>query len=187
MLNLVLDGFAKMESDASTFEVTNAIADIPIQLSSRVMVFGPVGRDGFWKYRIMPIGVEGGKNLGSNNPNLKEEYAILRSKHGGSMSVRFAPAAFAPVKLELEVQAAARYLHKSESAWDTEKETAVDVTQGWKPYADIAFKVYLLQTDKALFGFRVNFTRGGLPPVFNDTKAFRYGILIESRDGDGAR
>ena len=186
IVNLLLDGFARYEGDATRFEVTNAIADIPIQFSSRVMGFGPVARDGFWKWRLMPIGVEAGKNLGSTNPNLKE-YKILRSKHGGSFSLRFAPPSISPVKVELEAEAAARYLKYAESAWDQTKNSPIEVTSGWKPYADVSLKVFLVQSDKALFGFRVNYTRGGLPPVFNETKAFRFGVLIESRDGDGPK
>lgn len=183
LINLILDGTSRFEGDATRFAVNNAVFDMPVQFASRTMGFGPLGANGYWRFRIMPAGVESGYNLGSTNPNL-QNYRILRLKYGGSLGLLWDPKNVnaLPQRVELDVQATDRFLAENESAWDATENLPVAVARGHHPWIEADAKLYLFQSDVARIGFRLSFIRGSLPPVFNETKAFRFGLVFETRD-----
>src|SRR5262249_15777458 len=57
-----VDFAGKLEGEATKFNVTNFRGDGIVQLDSRTLkLFG--SRKGFWKFRLLPGGVEGGRSL----------------------------------------------------------------------------------------------------------------------------
>src|SRR5438132_10003274 len=51
-----------------------------------------------------------------------------------------------------------------------------------KPWYQADLKAFIFSNDQGRAGFKVSFIRGGLPPVFADTKAFRFGFVFETSD-----
>lgn len=66
--------------------------------------------------------------------------------------------------------------------WD-EKAKAVNKTgKGIRGYGQIDLKVYLGESATALYGLKLSYNRGSLPPVFARVKSFQFGFLYESKD-----
>jgi hypothetical protein len=178
-----VDSAVRFEGDPTSFKVTNAVVDLPLQFISRTMnVLGST--DGWWFFRAMPAGFEGGQNLGSENP-AKEKYTIARYKAGAAFGLFWkAPkqnSAFIK-KVMLEAQGVDRYLFREESGFDPVSQTAISIADGNKYYIQADVKVYLASTPQGNYAFRASYARGGLPPIFADTKTFRYGFVFESPD-----
>ena len=178
-----VDTAVRFEADPTSFKVTNAVIDLPLQFISRTMnVFGT--RDGWWFIRVIPAGFEGGQNLGSEGP-ANQKYSIARYKAGATIGLFWkAPnqgAAFIK-KVMLEAQGVDRYLFTNESSFDQASMKAIAIADGNKHYVQADLKVYLASTPQGNYSFRVSYVNGGLPPVFTDTKTFRYGFVFESPD-----
>jgi hypothetical protein len=178
-----VDTAVRFEADPTSFKVTNAVVDLPLQFISRTMnVFG--SRDGWWFFRVVPAGFEGGQNLGSESP-ANEKYSIARYKAGATFGLFWkAPnqdTAFIK-KVMLEAQGVDRYLFTEESAFDRTSMKAIAIADGNKHYVQADLKVYLASTPQGNYSFRASYVNGGLPPVFTDSKTFRYGFVFESPD-----
>jgi hypothetical protein len=196
LLGVLLDGGGRFEGDATNFGVTNAVFQVPIQLASRTMGFGPLGSNGFWKFRLVPAGVEAGHNLGSDNPDLKQ-YNILRYVSGATLGLVYNPnqnsqggtassgSSFPAVELTGVV--AARYLFNSETAWDASTKTSSLISSGMRPWYQADLKVFLFSSGQGRAGFKVTFEDGSQPPVFAKTQAFRFGLLYETSDDKTAK
>jgi hypothetical protein len=182
-LGYSIDSAARLEGDPTNFKVTNAVVDLPLQFISRTMnVFGSTS--GWWFFRVIPVGFEGGRNLGTESP-VDEKYTIARYKGGATFGLFWkAPnqATSLIKKITLEAQGVNRYLFRKESAYDETTKKAISVTEGRKHYVQADLKVYLASSPQGNYAFRVSFVRGGLPPVYADTKTFRYGFIFESSD-----
>jgi hypothetical protein len=196
LLGVLLDGGGRFEGDATNFGVTNAVFQMPIQLASRTMGFGPLGSNGFWKFRLVPAGVEAGHNLGSENPNLKQ-YNILRYVSGVTFGLVYDPNqtsqngvanpnSFLPT-VELTGAVAARYLFNSETAWDVTTKSSSLVSSGMRPWYQADLKVFLFSSGQGRAGFKVTFEDGSQPPVFSKTHAFRFGLVYETSDDKTAK
>lgn len=178
-----VDTAIRFEADPTSFKVTNAVIDLPLQFISRTMnVFG--SRDGWWFLRVIPAGFEGGQNLGSESP-ANEKYSIARLKAGATLGLFWkAPnpdTAFIK-KVMLEAQGVDRYLFTSEAAFDRTSRTAIAIAEGNKHYVQADLKIYLAATAQGNYAFRASYVNGGLPPVFTESKTFRYGFVFESAD-----
>ena len=184
LLGILLDGTGRFEGDATNFAVTNAVFNMPVQLASRTMGLGTPGKSGYYQFRLVPAGVEAGHNLGSDNPNLKQ-YTILRFVSGGTLGLIYQPNPGSNAlvqRVELNGQVAARYLFDDEAAWNPATKTQSNVASGMKPWYQADLKAFIFSSDQGRAGFKVSFIRGGLPPVFADTKAFRFGFVFETSD-----
>lgn len=184
LLGLLIDGAGRLEGDAASFRVTNAVFDLPIQLASRTMGFGELGRNGYWQFRLMPAGVEAGYNLGSED-RARENYRIARFKYGLILGLVYQPKdepnAF-PQRAVLDLQAGGRHLFENESAWDAAKKQAVSIASGYKPWYQVDAKIFLIGNQAGRVGFKLTFIRGSLPPIFTETRAFRFGLVFETTD-----
>jgi hypothetical protein len=196
LLGVLVDGGGRFEGDATDFGVTNAVFQMPIQLASRTMGFGQLASNGFWKFRLVPAGVEAGHNLGSENPNLKQ-YNILRYVAGGTLGLVYDPNqngkngvsdpnSFLPI-VELTGAVAARYLFNNETAWDPSTKTSSLVSSGMRPWYQADLKVFLFSSAQGRAGFKVTFEDGSQPPVFSKTHAFRFGLVYETSDDKTAK
>lgn len=183
LLGVLIDGSGRIEGEALNFNVTNAVFDLPVYITSRTKNFGPDGA-GYFKFRIVPAGVELGRNLHNENDKM-QKYYIGRFKFGGELSAIYDPAnnekAF-PRRIELTLQAVDRYLFRDETAFDQATNKASGISKGHKPWYQADLKIYLSETNQGRFGFRVSRIRGGLPPTFSDTRAFTFGAIFESAD-----
>jgi len=183
-LGILIDGAGRLEGDATHFATTNGVFDLTTQISTRTMGFGALGKNGYWHFRIVPAGVEAGRNLGSENP-VNQEYTILRFKFGATLGLVYAPknspTSF-PQRVTLDLQAVDRYLFETETGWDKTQMKALTITSGHKPWYQGDLKVFLVDGAQGRFGFRVAFIRGGLPPIYTDTRAFRFGVIFETAD-----
>jgi hypothetical protein len=181
LLNLMIDAVGRLEGEAMNFNVTNAIFDIPLQLASRTK---RIGDSLFFNLRIIPGGVELGRNLRSENEVL-QKYYIGRFKSGAELNFCYAPSdrvdAF-PQRIELNLQAVNRYLWRDETAFDEETMEAIGISKGNKSWLQGDLNIFLGETTEGRFGFKVSYLRGKLPPTFSDTRAFTFGLVFQSAD-----
>jgi hypothetical protein len=186
LLSLLIDASGRIEGEALNFNVTNAIFDLPLQLASRTR---SLGRSAFWNFRIIPAGVELGRNLRSEN-DMMQKYYIGRFKFGGELNFIYDPEdqenAF-PKRIELSFLGVDRYLWRNETAFDQETNEASGISRGHKPWYQMDLKVFLGASSQGRFGFRVNRIRGTLPPTFTDTRAFTFGAIFESADDNSTQ
>jgi hypothetical protein len=176
-----IDGAGRIEGEAMNFNVTNAVADIPFQIASRTK---QVGSNGWFFLRLIPAGIEAGKNLKSEDET-NPKYTIARYKAGGTLGLFWRPTdpRSAPFKkVMLECNAVDRYLFLSEAAYDATAKKAVSIASGNQYYVQADLKFYLAETAQGSYGFRVSLVRGALPPVFSYTHTFLYGFVFESKD-----
>lgn len=184
LLGVLLDGSGRLEGDATNFAVTNAVFNMPVQIASRTMGFDPAGKNGYWQFRLVPAGVEAGHNLGSDNPNLKQ-YTILRFVTGATIGLIYQPkdATSSPLqRLEFNGAVAGRYLFNDEVAWDPTTKAESRVTSGMRPWYQADLKAFIFSNAQGRAGFKITFIRGSLPPVFAETRAFRFGFIFETSD-----
>ena len=184
LLGVLLDGSGRLEGDATNFAVTNAVFNLPVQLASRTMGFGALGKNGYWQFRLVPAGVEAGHNLGSDNPNLKQ-YTILRYVTGATLGLIYQPKDNTNAlvqRLEFDGQVAGRYLFNDEVAWDATTKKTSSVTAGMKPWYQADLKAFVFSNGQGRAGVKITFIRGSLPPIFSDTRAFRFGFIFETSD-----
>jgi hypothetical protein len=187
LLGIIIDGAARIEGEAMNFNVTNAVFDLPIQLVSRTK--NALAKDGYWNFRVMPAGVELGRNLRTENERM-QKYYVGRFKYGGVLTFVYNPMdqqnAF-PKRIELDIQAIDRYLFRNEVAFDEANSMATAISRGNKPWYQADLKVFFVNSEQGRFGFRVNFIRGKLPPAFADTKGFTFGVIFETADEDSSK
>jgi hypothetical protein len=178
LLGIGVDGAGRVEGQAMNFDVTNAVVDLPLQITSRTLGSG----SGHFFFRLLPAGVEAGRNLRTEDDKQKA-YPIARYKAGGSFGLywKAKDQQNSPIKKILfDSQAVTRYLFENESAYDATTKKATAVAKGHYFYVQAQLKVYLADTDQGAYAFRVSYDRGGLPPVFSNVKTFRYGFVFES-------
>jgi len=196
--SVLFDFTGKLEGEALNFAITNFIGEGMVQVQSRTLK--PFNSDyGFFKFRLIPGGIEGGKNLNKGNEtqqmgstqvtqNLKDVDYIARFKFGGVLTLFYNNPSNSWIfkRIEIDLSAVDRYLFKREVMFDqtTMKNTTAD--KGHKPWYQADLKFYFTDTPSGRFGFKLGYNRGSLPPAFAETRSFQFGFVIETAD-DGKK
>jgi hypothetical protein len=190
----LIDVAGKLEADPTNFDVTNFVAESGFHLQS--MTRGFLGRRGFWRGYVVPGAIEVGQSLGTTVPlptSPEEEPAapevnrIARYKAGAGLTVFFDnPGTQLPLRrFEIDINAVMRQLFLTESRFNDEANITDVTDKGFHGYAQVDFKVFLLQTSAGRYGFKLSFNRGRLPPVYAQVNSFDFGFLVESGDDNG--
>jgi hypothetical protein len=188
----LIDFAGTLEGEAMNFKVANFVGDGQVQVQSRTQkLFGSTS--GFWRLRIVPGGVEGGKNVnttsGTATPTPTSPDFIARLKGGANVTLFYEntenPFPFKRVDLDLGM--VHRYLFLKEAEMTSTSTPALTVSKGYHPWYQVALKVYLVDSPKGKYGVQLTYKNGSLPPAFAETKAFQFGFLFESADGEGAK
>jgi hypothetical protein len=184
LLGVLTEVAARVEGEALNFNTTNAVVDImPFQILSRVKRLGT--RNLFMKFHLIPVGFEFGRNLRSENETVNKYY-ISRFKAGGEIGFVYEPRKQenSPLfkRAEFNFRGVYRHLFREETSFDQETGEASGISKGGKTYSQIDFKVFFTNTSAGRFGFKVSRIKGPLPPTFNDTNAFTYGLVFESAE-----
>jgi hypothetical protein len=181
---LFFDNALRFEGDikgTSIGNVSNLLYDSQLQVAT---VARPLsGETSFWYFRLIPIGLEAGYNLTNSEDMNQEKHSLVRVKSGATLNLHYqAINTEDPIgRIELELQGVNRYLFQRESALDEMTKKVVLTDKGNKYWVEGNFKVMTgLGFGKQKVGFRVNFSRGSLPPVYAFNKAFKFGLVFES-------
>ena len=188
---ILVDFGGKFEGQALNFNVTNFVADGMVQLQSRILGLG--SDHSSWKFRLIPAGIEAGKNLNNASQQamtpaqaqtLKQVNYIARYKGGGDLNFFYnnPETSFLFKRVELDLRAVLRYLFRNEVMFNETTKMNDMTDKGLKGYGQADLKFYFASTPNGRLGFRINYSRGALPPVFAETKAFQFGFIIESAD-----
>jgi hypothetical protein len=184
-----IDIGGKMEAEAGNFQVTNFVGDSSVYLQSRTKkLLG--SRSGFWKFRILGTGFEGGKNVGQPNQqgtlasNAPPVDWIARHKAGAELTLFYDnPESQLPFKrVELSASGVNRYLFRNELVFNQSTSVSDIVQKGRKTWFESGLKLYLAESPKGRFGVNLSYNNGALPPVYASTKSFQFGFLVESAD-----
>lgn len=191
----IIDAGAKLEGEPTDFDVSNFVGEAAFQLHT--MTKGFLGRTGFWRGFVLPLGVELGQSLATTVPETGAPAAdgvvaekvnkIARYKGGAGFTLYYdRPDTQLPLRrVELDINGVARYLAYAESRYNTDTKK-IDITgDGWQTYAQIDLKVFFGETQAGRYGLKLSFNRGRLPPVYSEVKSFNFGFVIESGDDDG--
>lgn len=188
----LIDFAGKLEGEAMNFKVASFVGDGLIQVQSRTQKLF-ASTSGFWRLRIIPVGVEGGKNVnttaqnGATPPSAPD--FVARVKGGGDLTLFYEnvenPFPFKRVDLDLGM--VQRYLFLKEAEMTSTSNPVLTVNKGYRPWYQAALKVYMAESPKGRFGFQLTYENGSLPPAFATTKAFRFGFLYETADGEGKK
>ena len=182
------DAAFKMEGAAGKFDVTNFVGDSAFTMRTKTGAF--FNRQGFIRGFITPFAFEGGQShanqsaaIAAGKPAIQPDW-IARYKAGLGFRLHFADPKGQSLlqRVELSGDGVFRDLFYQESMWD-EKAKAVNKTgKGIRGYGQIDLKVYLGESATALYGLKLSYNRGSLPPVFARVKSFQFGFLYESKD-----
>lgn len=182
-----------LEGEATNFNVANYVGDGEIALQSRTMtLFG--SRKGFWQFRVVPFGIEGGKNVqnfltttgtsGSTMPGTpqNEDY-VARYKGGATFSLFYNdPKSLLPFKrVEMDLGTAQRYLFFKEPEVLSANSTPV-LQDGYRPWYQADLLVYVAESSSGRYGIRLSYNNGSLPPSFTVAKSFQFGFVFETSD-----
>lgn len=190
------DFAGRLEGEALKFGVTNAVAEGVVQfVSPTKTLFG--SRKASVSYRLLPLGIEAGHNLGKGEgaltnadqaqaQQLREVDWLARYKFGGVLSFLYRNRGNQfPIKfVQLEVEAVDRYLFRREVMFDEATRMNVMTDKGHKPWVQADLKFYFTDPPRGAgglrTGFKLSFIRGSLPPVFSQTRSFQFGFVFES-------
>jgi len=185
----LIDFAGKLEGEAMNFKVANFVGDGQVQFQSRTQkLFG--SSSGFWRLRIVPAGVEGGKNVNTTantagTPTSSPDY-VARVKGGGNLTLFYENVEnpFPLKRVDLDLGMVQRYLFLKEAEMTSTSNPILAVNKGYRPWYQAALKVYMAESPKGKFGFQLTYQNGSLPPAFATTKAFQFGFLYETSDGE---
>ncbi len=193
---LLIDFSGQLEGEALNFNVTNFVGNGQVQLQSRTQrLFG--SNTGFWRVRLVPAGIEGGKNVnsttaqttsGTSQPSTPEDF-VARIKAGGQLTLFYENTEnpFPLKRVDLDLGMVQRYLFFKEAQVSSTPGVATTFNNGRKPWYQASLKLYLVDTPKAKYGVQLSYDNGSLPPAFSNTKSFQFGFLIETSDGEDAK
>jgi len=184
----LIDVAGKLEGQAVNFNVSNLVAEGAVRLQSRTLAIGPT-QNGFWRFGIVPGGFEGGSNVGnqtSGTPSPSNVHVISRYKAGFELTAFYDNQdTVLPFKrIDLSVSGVQRYLFTNELAYDQATKTSTTIAKGGRGYIQADLKMYIANTSAGRYGFKLSFTRGSLPPVYNSVSGLQFGVVVESADGD---
>jgi hypothetical protein len=192
---VIVDMAGKLEGEGTNFNVANYVGDAQVSLQSRTQeLFG--SRKGFWKFRFVPFGFEGGKNVESStttstgtssamSSSSQSEDFVARYKGGGTFTLFYDdPESLLPFKrIDLELDTVHRYLFHKESELLSANATPV-LRQGYRPWYEANLLVYVAESQNGRYGFKLTYNNGSLPPSFAITKSFNFGFVYETSDGE---
>jgi hypothetical protein len=181
----VVDMAGKLEGGATDFNVANYVGDGQVSILSRTKrLFG--SRRGFWWFKIVPAGGEGGANAQTNVTSASgPEDHIARFKAGGDFTLFYDnPDSPLPFKrIELNLDTVQRYLFFKEP--QTLSANALPVlADGHRPWYEANLLIYLAEAPSGRYGLRLDYKNGSLPPNFAVTKSFQFGFVFETKDGE---
>lgn len=185
---------ANLEGEALNFKVTNFVGNATLALQSRTKkLFG--SKNGYWKFRLIPAGIEGGNNLNvdaasqqaatpQQMQDLQDVNYIVRFKAGGAFTLFYEnDDSRLPVKrIEWDSRGVDRYLFRKEVMFDDTTKMNVLTDKGNKPWFQTDLKFFLASTPNGRLGFKISYHRGSLPPVFAATNSFQFGFIVETAD-----
>jgi hypothetical protein len=192
-----LDLGAKLEAEALSFDVANFVGEGTVKVLSRTKtLFG--SKSGFYKFRLIPGGLEVGYNLGKGDEalaaavdpklaeQLKEVDWITRYKAGAGLTFfyRNIESKLPFKRIEVDLQGVYRYLFTREVKFDETTRKNILTDKGSKPWFQGDLKFFLADTDAGRVGFKLTFNRGSLPPVFAQTKSFQFGLIFETSEDE---
>jgi hypothetical protein len=190
----LLDVGGNLEGEALNFNVTNFVGNATLALQSRTKrLFG--SKNGFWKFRLIPAGVEGGKSLNKDaaaqqaatpqqKQSLQDVNYVARLKFGGSFTLFYdnEHTRFPFKRVEWDTRGVDRYLFLSEVMFDDTTKMNVLTDKGNKPWFQTDLKFFLASNTSGRLGFKISYNRGSLPPVFANTNSFQFGFVVETAD-----
>jgi hypothetical protein len=193
---LLIDFSGELEGEALNFNVTNFVGNGQLSLQSRTQrLFG--SNAGFWRFRLVPAGIEGGKNLNSTTtqgvttttPSSSSEDYVARVKAGGQLTLFYEnrETPFPLKRVNLDLGMVQRYLFFKEAQVSSTPGVATTFNQRRKPWYQASLKIYLVDTPKGRYGLQLSYNNGSLPPTFSNTKSFQFGFLFETSDGEDAK
>lgn len=192
-----LDLGGKLEAEALGFDVANFVGDGSVKILSRTKtLFG--SKSGFYKFRLIPAGLELGYNLGKGDeaaaaavdPKLAAQLAevdwITRYKAGANFTLfyRNVESKLPFKRIEVDLKGVYRYLFNREVKFDETTKKNILTDKGHKPWFQADLKFFLADSDRGKVGFKLTFNRGSLPPVFAQTKSFQFGLIFETSDDE---
>jgi hypothetical protein len=192
-----LDLGGKLEAEALGFDVANFVGEGTSKILSRTKrLFG--SKSGFYKFRLIPAGLELGYNLGKTDeeaaaaidPKLAAELAevdwITRYKAGANFTLfyRNVESKLPFKRIEVDLQGVYRYLFNREVKFDETTQKNILTDKGHKPWFQGDLKFFLADNDRGRVGFKLTFNRGSLPPVFAQTKSFQFGLIFETSEDE---
>jgi hypothetical protein len=190
----LFDVGANLEGEALNFNVTNFVGTATLALQSRTKkLFG--SKNGYWKFRLIPAGVEGGTSLNKDaaaqqaaTPQQKQALQdvnyVARLKFGGSFTLFYDNEHnhFLFKRVEWDTRGVDRYLFLNEVRFDDTTKMNVLTDKGNKPWFQTDVKFFLASNPTGRIGFKISYSRGSLPPVFANTNSFQYGFVVETAD-----
>lgn len=178
----------KMEGSAGKFDVTNFVGDSAFTM--RTKTGGILNNHGYFRGFITPFAFEGGQShanqsaaVAAGKPPIQPDW-IARYKSGLGFRLHFADPKGQSIlqRVELSGDGVFRDLFFQESMWDAKVKLVNKTGKGIRAYGQIDLKVYLGESETALYGLKLSYNRGSLPPVFARVKSFQFGFLYESKD-----
>jgi hypothetical protein len=187
LLSAVIANFAgKLEGGATDFNVANYVGDGDLAIQSRTKkLFG--SKHGFWQFRVVPVGAEGGKNVQNNTAAAaaNTQDFVARYKGGAELTAFYDdPDSALPFKqVKLTITTAQRYLFFKEA--ETLSATSAPIlASGHRPWYEGHLLIYLADAPSGRYGFRLDYKNGSLPPNFAVAKSFQFGFVFETKDGE---
>jgi|GEM_PF-3942331 len=181
-------GGLKLEGEAFDFKTVNFVTDPSLEIGS---IAKRIGSHGYYNVSLIG-GTELGRNLSKPDPSaatpasaLSTVSWIARFMGGGQATLRYLPSddTGANWGIEGNIIYAYRHLFHNEVFTDTTSGSkAITIGKGDKSWTEANLKVFLFGDEKARYGFRVSYSKGGLPPAFTPTRGFQYGFVIETTD-----
>lgn len=191
MSAVLVDTAGKVEGEGNNFDVGNYVADLRVSLQSRTNVLLGSTK-GFWEFRILPVGFEGGKNIqttstaSATSPSTTsmQEDLIARYKGGGQFHLFYDDSAnMLPFKrIDLTMQTVQRILFLNEA--QTSSRGTTSYSDGSRAWYDANLIAYFAETTGGRFGFKLTYNDGSLPPSFTKARSFNFGFVFETPDGE---
>jgi hypothetical protein len=174
----------KLEGEPTTFGATNGVGDLEYDI--RTMTRGLGASHGFWRGYVLPVGAEVGRKLGVDQSGapIEDRAWIARYKTGAGFKIYYDnPTSALPIRrVDFDVNAVWRYLAVDELRFNPDTKAIDRTTDGGHGYAQFDLTLFLAESSSSLFGVKVSYSRGALPPVFATVRSVQFGFVLESND-----
>lgn len=170
-------------SDKGLGNVSNMVFDAMPQLATASKTV--FGENGNFTFRLMPAGVELGRNLTNPQKQTKEVGSVSRFKTGAELRFYYEDKTGDSLLRRVELTAASTYrrLFLDEIAYDSKEKKEISTAKGDRLWTQVDFKMFVGPPFGGIRpGLKVTYQRGYLPPVWVRTKVFTYGFVFESAE-----